>query len=392
MHGRYRQPVPPVQVPAKQRGHGTRAAQALPDPWGVSQEAWESIEANLFATSLFPYLAFLWLLDRPEVECPPRVSFAFKFLLVFVFATIPAGIYAKAHYGQILANVDWLHGTAESLLTVTNLLLALALRDAISKAGPGSMDKDLGSVKGALFGLVLGLGLLGGSSTPLAADALPGAVEQMSLAATPFALHAEPGNALSIPTWAVHTSSVIEYLVAMGLVWNYAEVSGNPRWKGLTWGMLPLHSSGITACVYHLFYNAPTLNALVALQASLTCIGNATCAFAAYRIWRWSIDNPKGAGVNAGVQAESNPEKQAAAPGWEDLGEVYKSDSNLLFALKLGGWALVTAPLIKYGELALDMPFAEKPLLPALAIIAAPSLLNVVKWASLSRNAARPAE
>lgn len=30
---------------------------------------------------------------------------------------------AKTHYGTALANVDWLHGSAESLLTVTNLLI-----------------------------------------------------------------------------------------------------------------------------------------------------------------------------------------------------------------------------------------------------------------------------
>ena len=47
----------------------------------------------------------------------------FYFLLAFVFATIPAGIYAKVEYGTSLSNVDWLHGTAESLLTVTNLLI-----------------------------------------------------------------------------------------------------------------------------------------------------------------------------------------------------------------------------------------------------------------------------
>jgi Protein of unknown function (DUF3593) len=34
-----------------------------------------------------------------------------------------AGIYAKTVYGTSLANVDWLHGSSESLLTVTNLLL-----------------------------------------------------------------------------------------------------------------------------------------------------------------------------------------------------------------------------------------------------------------------------
>jgi hypothetical protein len=30
---------------------------------------------------------------------------------------------AKTHYGTALANVDWLHGSAESLLTITNLLI-----------------------------------------------------------------------------------------------------------------------------------------------------------------------------------------------------------------------------------------------------------------------------
>ncbi len=37
--------------------------------------------------------------------------------------TPPCAIAAKRDYGTILANVDWLHGTAESLLTITNLLI-----------------------------------------------------------------------------------------------------------------------------------------------------------------------------------------------------------------------------------------------------------------------------
>lgn len=31
-------------------------------------------------------------------------------------------------------------------------------------------------------------------------------------------LHAEPANALSLPTWMVHVSSVVEWIVAMGLM------------------------------------------------------------------------------------------------------------------------------------------------------------------------------
>ena len=51
-------------------------------------------------------------------------------------------------------------------------------------------------------------------------------------------LNAEPANALSIPTWAIHISSLIEWLIAMGLVWTYGDVTGRPVWKGLTWGMV----------------------------------------------------------------------------------------------------------------------------------------------------------
>ena len=69
--------------------------------------------------------------------------------------------------------------------------------------------------------------------------------------------HVEPANALSLPTWIIHVSSLIEWLVAMGLIWEYADVTGIRAYKGLTWGMVPCHASGIAACRVHLFYNAP---------------------------------------------------------------------------------------------------------------------------------------
>lgn len=45
---------------------------------------------------------------------------------------------AKLHYGTSLSNVDWLHGGAESLLTLTNLLIVLGLREALRKLKDGS--------------------------------------------------------------------------------------------------------------------------------------------------------------------------------------------------------------------------------------------------------------
>lgn len=170
--------------------------------------------------------------------------------------------------------------------------------------------------------------------------------------------HAEPGNALSIPTWyttsalspsvynflvsalpthsarcnkshnllcrVIHISSVIEWTTAMILMWRYAEVTGtsvaccnpakhgqchlnkltflevssmgahdlwstvagNEKWKGMTWGMMPLFTGALTACTYHFFYNSPDIDFLVAIQASLTWIGNATLWLAAYRIFK----------------------------------------------------------------------------------------------------------
>ncbi|AFY76882.1 MAG: DUF3593 domain-containing protein [Hydrococcus sp. C42_A2020_068] len=85
---------------------------------------------TLFALSLFPYLGFLWFLTRSK-QTPRLALIGFYALLVFVGVTIPAGIYAKIHYGKVLANVDWLHGSAESLLTISNILVVLGFRQAI---------------------------------------------------------------------------------------------------------------------------------------------------------------------------------------------------------------------------------------------------------------------
>ena len=73
-----------------------------------------------------------------------------------------------------------------------------------------------------------------------------------------------------------------------------AEATGTPQWKGVTWGMLPLHTSGIVACTYHLFYNAPAVTYCVTLQAAMTCLGNTTLAYACLRLalasgWTWEM-------------------------------------------------------------------------------------------------------
>ncbi|KAL5781812.1 hypothetical protein ACOSP7_006841 [Xanthoceras sorbifolium] len=102
------------------------------DPWAPNIDS-ESIAPQLFAASLFPYLGFLYFITKSK-SAPKLTLFGFYFLLAFVGATIPAGIYAKVHYGTSLSNVDWLHGGAESLLTLTNLFIVLGLRRALRRA------------------------------------------------------------------------------------------------------------------------------------------------------------------------------------------------------------------------------------------------------------------
>ncbi len=85
---------------------------------------------TLFALSLFPYLGFLWFITRTP-ETPKLALYGFYALLLFVAVTIPAGIYSQVHYGKSLANVDWLHGSAEVFLTLSNILVVIGFRQAI---------------------------------------------------------------------------------------------------------------------------------------------------------------------------------------------------------------------------------------------------------------------
>ena len=209
---------------------GTSLDLSAVNAWSVSGNTLSAsdLASNLFAISLVPYLALLYFLARPETKTPQMGNFGFQFLLAFVFATIPAGIYAKVAYHDILANVDWLHGGAESLLTITNLLIVFGFRNARKKNDAKVAD-----------------------SLKLNSSILPFILLALSYLGLTFPPHIEPANALSLPTWCIHSSSIIEWLLAMQYIFEHADVSDNPRWKGMAWGMLPSHASGICACTFH---------------------------------------------------------------------------------------------------------------------------------------------
>ncbi|MEO1402959.1 MAG: DUF2499 domain-containing protein [Cyanobacteria bacterium J06635_1] len=95
-------------------------------------------------------------------------------------------------------------------------------------------------------------------------------------------------HALSIPTWIVHVSSVVEWIVAIWFIWQYAELSQRLAWRTLSFGMLPALISAMCACTWHFFDNASALSWLVTLQAAMTVVGNCTVCAAAWWIWRRS--------------------------------------------------------------------------------------------------------
>ena len=93
-------------------------------------------------------------------------------------------------------------------------------------------------------------------------------------------------HALSIPTWIIHVSSVIEWISAIWLIWTYGEVSHNRAWWALSLAMLPALVSAMCACTWHFFDNPESLEWLVTLQAAMTVVGNFTLLAAAWWIWR----------------------------------------------------------------------------------------------------------
>ena len=364
----------------------------------IDQSAAETLAGPFFGLSLFPYLAFLYFLNLPQNETPKGVTVGFATCLLFVFLTIPAAIGAKVLYGVSLADSDWLHGSAESLLTITNLVTVIAFRqaltykeqemDGLNVPVPESVVSYDPMVK-----LVAGLTALAGLTAFIPAINSPEVHTPylngfMDIPFQISATHPEPENALTVACWIIHITSLVEFLVAMGFCWRWADVSNNPRWRGLTWGLLPLHSSGITACTYHLFYNSIPI--LVPLQAVLTCLGNTTAMFAAYRIavsngWSapWgSLVELNGSDLNATTAME---EESKSLVGFEDLGDALATDNDWTFIAKLFAGCAVASYVVKYGEVWFDFPF-ESELSLSLSFIFIPSLLNSFKWWKRSQD------
>ena len=387
----------PTQVRARRPLRlGPLPATRVASPSAFADQA-GTLAGALFPASLPSYFAFLYFLRYEKNGLSDTAKNGFTSLLAFVFATVVTSIVAVKGYGTTLANVDWLHADAEQLLTLTNVVEVLGLKLTLDGFVGGSGAPASGAAAAPPVPLVplagaaalttcgLTYALSGGSLSEH--TAFLGGLGNLPMGTWTLGF-VEPANALSIPTWIVHVSSLLEWLVAMGLVWRIGIASGNERWKGMTWAMIPSHTSGICACVYHLFYNAPSVGYIVLLQALFTLVGNTTLAWAAYRLAAsngWSLQAALGSG-----EPPEPPEPPAASLPAAPAPVRTLPDGALLTVLT---WTIAASYVIKYGETLLPFTIDDE-VAPyaAAALISAPTALNVWKWSQRSQAGAEDFE
>ena len=76
----------------------------------------------LFAASIFPYAIFLFYLYKIKT-LNILVKTGYSLTVLFVFITIVISIYSLNYYDKTLVEVDFLHGLAESFLTLSDFVI-----------------------------------------------------------------------------------------------------------------------------------------------------------------------------------------------------------------------------------------------------------------------------
>ena len=77
---------------------------------------------TLFAASIVPYAIFLYYLYKIE-SVNKFVKTGFSLTVLFVFITILVSIFALNYYDKTLVEIDFLHGSAEFFLTLSDFVI-----------------------------------------------------------------------------------------------------------------------------------------------------------------------------------------------------------------------------------------------------------------------------
>ena len=86
----------------------------------------------LFAASIFPYAIFLFYLYKIN-SVNKLVKIGFSLTVLFVFITIVVSIFTLNYYDKTLVEVDFLHGSAESFLTLSDFVILIGFIRMLNK-------------------------------------------------------------------------------------------------------------------------------------------------------------------------------------------------------------------------------------------------------------------
>jgi len=86
----------------------------------------------LFAASIFPYAIFLFYLYKIKFV-NKLVKTGYSLTVLFVFITIVVSIYTLNYYDKTLVEVDFLHGLAESFLTLSDFVILFGFIRMLNK-------------------------------------------------------------------------------------------------------------------------------------------------------------------------------------------------------------------------------------------------------------------
>ena len=87
---------------------------------------------TLFAASIFPYAIFLFYLYKIK-SVNKLVKTGFSLTVLFVVITIIISIFTLNYYDKTLVEVDFLHGSAEFFLTLSDFVILFGFTRMLNK-------------------------------------------------------------------------------------------------------------------------------------------------------------------------------------------------------------------------------------------------------------------
>ena len=94
---------------------------------------------------------------------------------------------------------------------------------------------------------------------------------------------------LSLVTWIIHISSVIEWIYSIFIIYKISTFKNYNSYYWFSLAMVPNLIGAMCAITWHIYDNQEILYGLVTLQGLFTFLGNTTLALATVAIYRKTL-------------------------------------------------------------------------------------------------------